>query len=664
MHSYQIHGDNIVECERTLDLIAKALRIPHETELYPTGSPLTPTYTLITPDGGHTFNFTLLPGFGRWAVDIREMIRKRGGRLREAADAIVCLKREGNEEPVLAIEYSGALPAGNQAWQRNGRALSFAYSDIPYMYVAELSGYELNSARERKAARMPNPAVPFSYLLLTESTKSPAIPVFVPSPGASAEAIRAHSPFYGDAELVDFVRRVLLGQPTDDLRKSLEEKVLALVKFLSGGRKRADSLSPQKWEAALARVMQGDTLPDYLADEDPLAWTKTAYIKALTKTTKKLMALAARLARGLTSSTLPMCLIVSDDRAKFADAVTKLYPKTSHEFLAWCRRKGHLAICWVMGFKPRGDDARPDRGLPPLCRMLVGEETDILTVVYGPAPAATWPLLERNPINLMKQNGLWEAVLGCSNAVLIDSSTLPSRPPLTYLEPHWVAAIEPVSEVEFLVDAKPVRVGEHDVDTVLHLLFARFGFPCVFEGLCNPPGGDWSGLSLQTDDHSFEYRWLNLPRVTVKGAKRPDHVFQIFECVEPFLVLAIESKEHPSSVEDDIGPHVVKYVVDLVAEIPSAQRTARAAWSQYEHLSDRQVPQIASAAAFVMTDPAQLESVAARGKVDIVIGVTFGADHDSCEVGLLCCSPLGKLVADFIDGLNLRDIRISIKRYS
>ena len=89
MTKFQIHGDNIVECERTLDLIVRALGIPPTTPLYPSGSPLTPTYALTTPDGKSSFEFTFLPGFGRWDVDIRDMIRRRGGKLREAADAIV-----------------------------------------------------------------------------------------------------------------------------------------------------------------------------------------------------------------------------------------------------------------------------------------------------------------------------------------------------------------------------------------------------------------------------------------------------------------------------------------------------------------------------------------------------------------------------------------------
>lgn len=658
---YRIHGDNIVECERTLEFIARALGFPPSSTFMPSGSPLTPTYSLQPTGTKESFRFTFLPGYGRWDTDIREVIRRRGGRLREQADAIVCRFQAGSEEPLLAIEYSGALPAGNQAWQRNGRALSFAHAGLIYAYIAELSGFELNALRERKAARLPNPAVPFSYLLLTESTKSPAIPVFLRSPGASENAVLAHAPFYGEEQFLEILRCLLLGEPTDAPRRVLEEKVLALVQFLASSRRRGDTLAPDQWAAAFAAVSKGEPLPSYLAKEAPLTWAKTAYIGALTPTARELMTITARLARGLTSATLPMCLVLEKDRRKYAEAIRKLYPATPRPFLEWCAGAGHLAVCWVMGFKPRGDDARPDRGLPPLCRMLVGEDTDMLTVVYGPAPAATWPRLNADPADLMVRNGLWEAVLVCSDAVFVDAGTLPAAPPLAYLKSHWAAAIQPASPTPFAVTPVPNRAAEHDVDTVIHLLLARLGHPHVFEGLCNPPGGDWSGLSMLTEDRSLELRWLVLPRVTAAGAKRPDHVFQVFDAFNPFLVIAIESKERPQSVEPGIGPRLHKYVGELVAGMPSVHRAPASPWAHYVHATDRPAPQIATAAAFVAANPAELGAVAALAEVDLVLGFSFPPQLDSCTLWIRSCTPLGEQVATFLESLSMQKLKIAIK---
>src|SRR6266511_6226478 len=117
MPDYRIHGDNIVECERTLKLIIQALQGNISAPLRPTGSPLAPTYAMTPPFASEPYRFTFLPGYGRWDQDIREVVRRRGGQLREATDAIICRVDGGFEVPLLAIEYCGALPAGNQAWQ-------------------------------------------------------------------------------------------------------------------------------------------------------------------------------------------------------------------------------------------------------------------------------------------------------------------------------------------------------------------------------------------------------------------------------------------------------------------------------------------------------------------------------------------------------------------
>jgi hypothetical protein len=664
MPEYRIHGDNIVECERTLALIMQALQVADTSVEGPLGSPLTPSFSLTTPLAADRYRFTFLPGYGRWDQDILEILRRRGGLLREAADAILCRVDRGFEVPLVAIEYCGALPAGNQAWQRNGRALSFAHAKLPYLYIAELSGYELNAQRERKAARMPNPVVPFSYLLLTESTKSLALPIFVRSPGASHEAVRGHTPFYGEQNLLDILRGVILGTPLNTVVKALETKVLALVQYLAGSRRRNDTLSAELWAAALAAVAKGQSLPSFLAQNTPITWAKTAYIEGLTSTAGSLMATTAQLARGLTSASLPLCLILEKDRTRYTKAIQAIYPQLPSGFAKWCSGPGHLAVCWVMGFKPRGDDARPDRGLPPLCRMLVGEKTDMLTVIYGPAPAPTWPLLATNPAALMERNGLWEAALVCSDAVLIDTSTLPTAPPATYLSSHWAAAVKTTPVSPFIVTPAPIRAGENDVDTVLHLLFARLASPDVFEGMCNPPGGDWSGVSLLSHDRTCEFRWLGLPRVTAAGAKRPDHVFQLFKGFTPFLVLAVESKERASAVEAGIGPCLVKYVTELVRTRPSVQRSPGAVWNHYTDAPDRSVHNTASAAAFVLTTQSELQAVAGKARADVVFGVAFSAQNDACTVHVKACTATGQAVAAFVEALSFRKLQMAVRIHS
>lgn len=110
------HGDNIIECERSLSLITQALGIT--PQYIANSSTCMPMYVL------GSIQIDLLSGHGRWGMDIAEILAKKGGVLREGADSYIT-EIKGNTEIILfALEYCSALPAGNNAWQRNGRALS------------------------------------------------------------------------------------------------------------------------------------------------------------------------------------------------------------------------------------------------------------------------------------------------------------------------------------------------------------------------------------------------------------------------------------------------------------------------------------------------------------------------------------------------------------
>ena len=86
--------------------------------------------------------------------------------------------------------------------------------------------------------------------------------------------------------------------------------------------------------------------------------------------------------------------------------------------------------------------------------------------------------------------------------------------------------------------------------------------------MCNPPGGDWSGLSLIGEK---EYRWLSLPRVS-DNSKRPDHVIQLFNILDESIILSIESKDKANNLENEIGVQLKKYITDLTNYIPSVER--------------------------------------------------------------------------------------------
>lgn len=95
-----------------------------------------PSYSVQTKDK-EIFEIELLGGHDRWNVNFNTELTKYGAPLREATDAYITKvsKDSKTEELLLAIEFCNALPAGNNAWQRNGRAVTCAEIGIPYFYL-------------------------------------------------------------------------------------------------------------------------------------------------------------------------------------------------------------------------------------------------------------------------------------------------------------------------------------------------------------------------------------------------------------------------------------------------------------------------------------------------------------------------------------------------
>lgn len=78
-------------------------------------------------------------------------------------------------------------------------------------------------------------------------------------------------------------------------------------------------------------------------------------------------------------------------------------------------------------------------------------------------------MLRENAEQLAHQNGLWEAVLHLSNAVLADSPTLVNNPLTLLLTP---VRKQNRDTIRFPIASSVTNFSEHDVDTVIHLLFS------------------------------------------------------------------------------------------------------------------------------------------------------------------------------------------------
>ena len=278
-----------------------------------------------------------------------------------------------------------------------------------------------------------------------------------------------------------------------------------------------------------------------------------------------------------------------------------------------------MLICLLKGFKPRGDDNRPDRGALPFAQMLVGEKYDFMTFLYGPLLRRNFSLLKTNPKLLAKNNGLWNALISLSDFIAIDVEILEdnkeeSNTVAKYLKDvrdinhKTVSSTDSSNLTGDFFSGKPQSFHEDDVDTAIHYLFSRLLQKNCFEGMCNPPGGDWSGFSIIDD--KCEKRWLSLPRVSdeIEG-KRPDHIIELFNVFDKPALLSIESKENSKDLEKDVGKKLIEYIKRMMGFTPNVKRDGpNQDWEKCETKSSFKDFIVISAAAY-LSDTAQMDSI-------------------------------------------------------
>ena len=168
-----------------------------------------------------------------------------------------------------------------------------------------------------------------------------------------------------------------------------------------------------------------------------------------------------------------------------------------------------------------------------------------------------------------------------------------------------------------------IAFSEHDTDTTIHQLFSRKERLGVFECMCNPPGGDWSGISyfVSADE---EYRWTSLPRVSVIGGKRPDHIIQV-KGNDSDVFFSIESKLRGRDLEANIGTNLKMYIKDLFQNLPTAHRTANKDWRLFEgHELPMSKYAIISIGAYAFDSVDEMKRQLKRGNLDVVFAFEFG----------------------------------------
>lgn len=604
----RIHGDNIVECERTPVMIAEALKSDYHLIA---GSPLyMPKYTIETEED--TFEIELLSGHGRWeGIDLGDIVHRSGGKLRESADSYITEVKQSQEVVLLGIEYCSALPAGNNAWQRNGRALASVFANVPYLFYAEIGGIELDEDRTPKTTRYPNPAVPFSFISASHDMDSICLPVYREHPSMTEENYTRYKDSLGYETGLTFLREIINGSITENTINVLSDKSLSLVKILSENRKVKDTLVGEEWN----NLLNSNDRASWLAHFDRFGWKKKSSKKVkVSSTFAKLKAKVEKSnAKPITSKDLPFCIIPKEELKRLKSWLGKTYNGLDTDFST----NKNLAIVWITGFKPKGDDSRPDRGLSPLCRMILGKDANIMAVVSGPAPSSTWDLLLNDYKTLCDSNGLFQSIFTCCNYLLVDSETCEK-----YIFMKTGASLEKsTSSISFPYSASPeVAYSEQDTDCGIHQILSHHEDLGIYECFCNPPGGDWSGISFF--GKNTQYKWTSLPRVS-ELSKRPDHIFQIVKGGTTYFV-TVESKGLGRDLEINIGNRLKDYIDDLFKSEPTAHTTEDSGeWRYFAgSIGDVKYKSI-SVGAFLYKNDAELERHLKRGNLDAIFAFEF-----------------------------------------
>lgn len=565
---YRVYGDNIVECIRIIKMI-KNNSFENFQEKLSLVNQMSSIITLF--NNNYELSFEMVPGFEksnkkRWKDNILNNYKNIGSILDETADAFITKIDKDIETILCVIEFCSALQAGNQAWQRSGRAYSCARTKIPYFYIIDLPKYELNpTTRERLALRFPNCIVPYSYISYSKIHDTTTYVLIKKSQeyNENDPAFNGYdmSTIFDDKEFGNYLLYLILGKSTKNFVERIKIKNSNFVNFLAPCENdysytgdEINNLNPEQLANSI------------IANNKKFPFRKKIAKKSISGKLNDLHSIIQKYCLGIFSSDLPFGIIEKSNLKQFVDDCSKLYP-LNKEIEEELLNKEYLVITMIKGFKPGGDDNRPDRGILPLIRMLFGEQAPVLTILYGPLLKTNYKLLISNLSKLSKSNGLWQTIIELSNYLLFDcpiikenenksgfivfQSNLPILTNIQYSFPK--------------LDLTPQNFREDDIDSLFYLLFLYESE--AFYGICNPPGGDWSGLSLIFNN--IEYRWLSLPRVS--DDKRPDHVIEFdVNSQKPFLLI-MESKERAIDLEDNIGYRLLNYVKWLLSSIPNVE---------------------------------------------------------------------------------------------
>ena len=341
-----IYGDNILECERMFELIESGFNNIQsiQVDLSHIYSPLK---TIKTSD--KIIEIQFYPDYKsktRWhEKGLLNILLENGANLTEAPDIILTKKNGEKEIIILAIEFSSALPAGNQAWQRSGRALSFNEVHIPYLYITDIGLEELDSERQSKAVRSSNPLVPLSYIKNTQRGASFTLSVLNPSQLLTLdEDIKK---FIVNQEVINMINGLILG---NNITPQIEKLIAKTANYLNSYEKTPENVDFEEWiktdDKDIEKLISSLKLPKYnkkIASKTPIKDEMRILIKDIIPETAISI-----------YNNLPICFITGDKKKAFSDNIkSKCYPDLQPEVFDWLEKERPTVVCFINGFKPR-----------------------------------------------------------------------------------------------------------------------------------------------------------------------------------------------------------------------------------------------------------------------------------------------------------------------
>lgn len=546
-------ADNIIEFERFFEIACRSMRLNTNDFTYSKTIP-----TVLTHKLKKKIVFKALVGFERWGDNYWQSKENKSLFISENPDVLVELNSHKLNK-VFAIEFSSALPAGNQSWQRYGRGKQLSQNSTDYFYISELGGKELDENRNEIAIRYPNPIVNYAASV----TPGNFVNLLVERPGCPDRLSQDFKGLTGTKILEQYI--------IDQL--SSESNSQSILKHQNTIKHQKSIISKYIEKKKRKSSFEQDFLNSEVIDPSinvTKSWKKKRSINT-TEDTDKILFSASNLANSYFGSTLPFTRIESNRSKLF---FRHLQIITKHQIDVDDKKPSPTVyFAALAGFKPRGDDARPDRGLLPLVDSLSGPDDLIVTLVFGPATADTEKNLSVDVSRVAENNGLWGSIFQYSDHVIITSEHFSHTMVVKGYRGETKTSNLPL---QLYQSGTIPKTNENDVDTAIHLICTRDSN--LFESFCNPPGGDWSGVSFYNTVLKCEVRYLTLNRAPHPDKnKRPDHIYHDYQTGN---VIVIESKTTFSSLlkEKNVGNKMVNWTNYLLSHVPQVFKRNNTDW--------------------------------------------------------------------------------------